>query len=114
LLRLVPTAILKGLSDCQFLECSDAVLEIRLNKKNEKVTWFKNDVELVDGVDQRFDDNEYVYFLNLPSCSLQDSGQYSLRVGDLQSKCNVVIKGILLFFFGITSVFFKFTFFFVK
>jgi hypothetical protein len=112
LLFLVPTAILKGLVDTEFLECSDSVLEIRLNKKNEKVTWFKNDVELKIGADQRFDETEYIYFLNLPSCSLEDAGRYSIKVGDLQSKCNVVIKGefLVLFFFSLIVLKLKFFF----
>ena len=76
------------------VEEDSVTLACRLSKPNQKVTWFKDDLELSQ-TDARYEVERSAcnYTLTLPQASIDDTGMYKVKVGELESSATVIVYG---------------------
>ena len=70
------------------------VLTCELSKPGEEVTWLKNNVPLSIG-DGRYEtvNQDTSYQLIIPNVTVDDSGQYTVQAGELQSTAQLTVFG---------------------
>lgn len=70
------------------------MLTCELSKPGEEVTWLKNNVPLSIG-DGRYQtvNQDTTYQLIIPNVTVDDSGQYTVQAGELQSTAQLTVFG---------------------
>jgi len=93
-----PVQLVEPLKAARAPEHGKATLSCRLSKPNKKVTWFKNGVELSPAEAARYSivgaDCEYT--LTIDDCSLDDTAEYSMRCGDIETSATLTVDGMCL------------------
>ena len=69
-------------------------LSCELSKREQEVTWLKNNVPLSLG-DGHFEavNKDYSYQLNIAKVTMEDAGEYQMQVGDLECAAQLRVKG---------------------
>jgi hypothetical protein len=100
-----PLEIVKGLEDMKFLEDSDAILTVELNKENQDVEWFKDGVKIRSEPKRRIFSSGKVYTLRLNEINPKESaGKYTFRVKDLETSGELSVNGKYLYRFNIFKI----------
>lgn len=77
-------------------ECESAFLCCELSKPGASVQWKKGTVLLRSGVKYEMKQNGCEFELQIYDLKCEDSGVYKCCVGGLETKCNILVKGIFL------------------
>ena len=71
-----------------------AVLSCELSKPGEEVTWLKNNVPLSLSDDRyQIVNQDCTYQLIIPDVTPDDSGEYTVQAGDMQSTAQLTVFG---------------------
>ncbi len=83
------------LKDVTVKEEETVTLQCELSKPNQKVKWFKNGKELKPdkkrGIEPKVDGMKHT--LTIPKSILDDTAEYSVRIGDQETKGKVTVEG---------------------
>ena len=93
-----PVELIEPLKEVRVPEHSKATLSCKLSKPN-KVTWYKNGVELSPTELPRYSivNEDCEYMITLDDCSLDDTAQYSMRCEHIETSATLTIEGALCF-----------------
>ena len=87
------------LRDTKAPEKESVVLECEISKADVKPKWFKDGKEIKPdkkkGITTKTDGRKLS--LTIPSAMVDDSGQYSVEVGDKKIDCKLTIEGLFFF-----------------
>jgi hypothetical protein len=90
-----PLQIKKRLQDQDALENNQVVFECELNKPNQNVEWFFNDIP----IHQALEPNSYVisqidakYVLTIPKCQLKNQGNFSIAIPNTNVKSKALLS----------------------
>ena len=87
-----PVKITKKLTKQVVAEGQPAKLSCKLSKPGQVVTWYKNGTKLsAKNYYQTSDGTEYV--LSIPECKLDDSAEYTIKAGDIESSAQLIVNG---------------------
>jgi hypothetical protein len=78
----------------KFLEDSDAILTVELNRENQEVEWFKDGVKIFSEPKRRTFSSGKVYTLRLNEVNPKDNaGTYTFRVKNLETSGELKVIG---------------------
>ena len=94
-----PVTFVAPLKDTKASEKESVVLECEISKSDVKPKWFKDGKEIKTdkekGIIIKTDGRKLS--LTIPSAMVDDSGQYSVEVGDTKIDCKLTIEGLFFF-----------------
>ena len=94
-----PVTFTAPLKDTKVPEKESVVLECEVSKPDVKPKWFKDGKEIKPdrkkGITTKTDGRKLS--LTIPSVMVDDSGQYSVEVGDKKIDCELIIEGLFFF-----------------
>ena len=94
-----PVTFTTPLKDTKAPEKESVVLECEVSKLDVKPKWFKDGKEIKPdknkGIITKTDGRKLS--LTIPSAVVDDSGQYSVEVGDKKIDCKLTVEGLLFF-----------------
>ncbi len=83
------------LKDVTVKEEETVTLRCELSKPNQKVKWFKNGKEIKPdkkrGIEPKVDVTKHI--LTIPKSILDDTAEYSVKIGDQETKGKVTVEG---------------------
>ena len=88
---------ISGLQDQQCLEGETATLTCEVTKPGAKVKWFKNGKEIKpDGKKYEVVVDDTVHKLIIHDVTPEDQTEYSAKLGDETTTCNLIVDGMYL------------------
>ena len=91
-----PLSFTAPLKDLKVTEEESVVLECEVSKDNAKPKWLKDGKEIKPdkkkGITTKTDGRKLS--LTIPSAMVDDSGKYSVEIGDTKADCNVTVEGL--------------------
>ena len=95
-----PLEIVKGLEDMTLQEDSDAIFTVELNRENQSVDWYKDDVLIKNGLQRRMFSVDKTYTLRLNQVNpIDHNATYSFKVKDLESSGVLTVIGIMSYIY---------------
>ena len=89
-----PVSFILPLLNQSAVEEDPVTLACRLSKPNQKVIWFKDEVEISETDDKyQIQTSACNYTLTLPQASIDDTGMYKIRVDELESSATIIVYG---------------------
>lgn len=90
----MPLHFTSALENTEAMAQETVVLSCELSKPGEEVTWLKNNVPL-SMTDDRYEtvNQDTTYQLIIPSVTKDDSGEYTVQAGELQSTAQLTVLG---------------------
>ena len=93
-----PVTFPAPIKDMKAAEKESVVLECEVSKPDAKPKWFKDGKELKPdkkkGITTKIDGRKLS--LTIPSAMVDDSGKYSVEVGDKKIECKLIVEGLSL------------------
>ena len=90
-------------SELTINEGESLTLKVEVSKPNQKVTWYKKDLEIIPEVEKQFKSSseDKTHYLTIEQATLEDEGEFAVEVGKLSSftKLNVTREYIYEFKF---------------
>ena len=90
-----PVTFTASLKDTKVPEKESVVLECEVSKPDFKPKWFKDGKEIKPdkkkGITTKIDGRKHS--LTIPSTRVDDSGKYSVQLGDRETECNLTVEG---------------------
>lgn len=71
-----------------------AIFESEFCKKNAKVKWFKNKLEIFAGHKYHFENDNMKYRLVVNNVKLEDGGKYTLELNGVKSGAWLYVEGL--------------------
>ena len=88
--------ISEHLKDKTVSENQSVTFICQLSKVGQKVTWFKAG-DKISGRDYNINSNENAYSLTIPKACIDDSAEYTIRIGHLESSAKLLVLGKEMF-----------------
>ena len=89
-----PVSFVLPLLNQSAVEEDPVTLACRLSKPNQKVIWFKDEVQISETDDKyQMGTSACNYTLTLPQASIDDTGMYKIKVEELESSATVIVYG---------------------
>ena len=86
--------LVKGLEDVKVKEGQDALLQVTLNKPNEEVEWYKDEVRVRSDPNNRIYSNNNMYYLRINNCDPKlNTGTYTFKIKDMETTGNLYVEG---------------------
>ena len=94
----IPVTFPSLLKDTKASEKESVVLECEVSKADVKPKWFKDGKEIKPDREKGIiiKDDGRKHSLTIPSTTVDDSGKYSVQVGDKKIDCKLTIEGLSL------------------
>jgi len=86
--------LLKPLSSTEALVEETATFTCQLSKPNQEVVWKVGD-KVIKASDDKYEieSHDLDYTLKIKNCTLDDAGEVSLSIGDLETSAQLVVAG---------------------
>jgi len=93
-----PAEVVKPLSNQEVVEKQTAVFDCVLNRARLKVSWYKDDVKLIENARIHFAQEGKIYRLYINNAQLEDKASYKIRFEEspgifAESKAKLYVKG---------------------
>ncbi len=88
-----PLKLVSGLKDQKVTEGEPVSFTCELTKSGQPVQWLGDGKPLRHGVKYKISTDETSYTLTLPKPTVEDSAEYTAKVGDVATKAKLVVSG---------------------
>ena len=82
------------LHDQSVPESASVSLTCALSKPNAQVTWLRDGQEIIPDENHEVEADGVFHTLTLPKAAVDDSAEYSVKVGDQETKATLAVEGI--------------------
>ena len=98
-----PVTFTSPLKDTSVPESETATFTCELSKPDKKVTWYKNGKEIVPDEHFEVKVEGTVHTLKVKDTALDDTAEYTVKLGEETSKAKLTVLGKYTFPFGISQ-----------
>ena len=88
-----PLTIKKPLKDQKVTEKEPVIFTCELSKSNQPVQWLKDGKPIRHGVKYKISCDGATYSLSIPKPVVEDSADYTIKLGDVSSTGKLVVNG---------------------
>lgn len=93
-----PVTFTSPLKDTSVPESETASFTCELSKPDKKVTWFKNGKEIVPDEHFEVKVEGTLHTLNIKDSLMDDSAEYTVKLGDDTSKAKLTVQGRCIYY----------------